>query len=116
MSARGGKSAIVTSCHVLPSSVVSLIRPRFVPTQITPGFTVDNAMDWIAEPTGVPGAPRPRIESGGTTAPAGNPRPGDRLVQCAPPSVVAITNWKPANSSCWFQGANAKGCEMVVRP
>jgi len=33
-----------------------------------------------------------------------------------PPSVVAITNWNPVISSCWFQGANARGCEIVSRP
>ncbi len=86
-----------------------------MPTQITPRFTVESAIDWIALPIGVPGAPRPRSESGGITAPAGKPRSPDSLVQCAPPSSEAMTNCKPAISSCWFHGANASGCEMVVR-
>src|SRR5213594_3428128 len=99
-----GRSGIDTSSHVLPSSLVSLIRPLLVPTQITPRRTVDSASDWIAPPMGAPGAPRPRARS------------GDSLVQCIPPSVVAITNWNPVISSCWFHGAKARGCEIVVRP
>src|SRR5207249_5327618 len=51
-----GRSGTDTSSQVLPSSLVSLIRPLLVPTQITPRRTVDSASDWIAPPMGVPGA------------------------------------------------------------
>src|SRR5712664_1955425 len=65
---------------------------------------------------GEPGAPRPRSESAGIVSPAGNPKSGEILVQCTPPSVVAMRNWNAAINSCGFHGANANGCEMVVRP
>src|SRR5436190_2725673 len=60
MSARPGigRPGIVTSFQVLPSSVVTLIRPLFVPAQMTPRFTVESASDWIAPPITAPGAPR----------------------------------------------------------
>src|SRR6266576_6651582 len=56
---------------ILPSSLVSLIRPLLVPAQMTPRRTVDRASDWIAPPRAVPGSPRPRRLSGGGVTPLG---------------------------------------------
>ena len=60
-----GRFGIDTSSQVLPSFRVSLIRPLFVPAQMTPRRTAESASDWIAPPITAPGAPRPRKLSGG---------------------------------------------------
>ena len=43
------------------------MRLVFVPTQISPRFTGDSAMDWIVPPTSSPGLPR-RLSGVGTVS------------------------------------------------
>src|SRR5512146_2282145 len=95
------------------------MRPLLVPTQMVPGVTVDGEMDSIAPPGGAgrssaPALPAARPASVGVWL-FGTPRSGLNFFQCTPPSVVAMRYWKPANSSCWFQGAHTSGPLNALR-
>ena len=110
-----GRSGIDTSSQLFPPSRVSFTSPLLVPTHMSPSSTVEGEMDSIA-PSRAPGPARPASAPlAGGFAPAGTPRSGLSLRQCAPPSVVAIRTWKPARSSCGFQGANTIGLVEVER-
>src|SRR5438105_2899721 len=101
--------------------------PLFVPTQITPGVTVDADSDSIAPVAGAGGLIGRAVVSRTAVsrrAPApsaigatyGAVRSGLNFVQCAPPSVVAVTNCNPASSSrlpCHV--VHTSGCDDVVR-
>ena len=76
---------------------MTLINPLFVPTQIMPGTTVESPIDSIAPPGGACRARRGRRRR---CAAARTPRSGLIAVQCAPPSTVDQTDWKPAMSIC----------------
>src|SRR4051794_10048165 len=88
-----------TSSHVRPSSRVSFTRPLLSPTQITPRRTGEADIDSIAPRRGSGVAPgtgaRVYMLSAIGVTPFGQPRSGLSERQCAPPSVVAITDWKP---------------------
>src|SRR5437868_6582232 len=53
--------------------------------------------------------------SGIGVTPRGQPRSGLSDRQWAPPSVVAITDWKPAISMRESHGAQTSGADCVVR-
>src|SRR5690242_1063831 len=108
-----GRSGIEASLHVAPSSRVTLISPLVVPTQITPRAAVDGERLSIVPPRGDPGFGV--AVSGGGVTPFGYPRFGLIFFQCIPPSVLAIRYWKPAKSSCRFQGANTSGLSAFAR-
>src|SRR6185437_10162563 len=114
--ARCVRLGIDTSAHVFPLSRVRRMRPLLVPTQIVPAATLDGAMVSMMPPVG--GPPRPPRAGGCGAAgsrPCGTPKSGLSFVQCAPPSVVAMRYWKPANSSRWFHGAHTSGCVDPMR-
>src|ERR1019366_6611387 len=100
------------------------MRPLFVPTQITPGATLEVDNDSIEPPGGgaggAPGAagatgaparpPRPvAAVLGGGVTPFGYPRSGLIFFQCAPPSMVDIRYWNPSSSSRGFALDHAIG-------
>src|ERR1041384_598411 len=108
-----GRAGTVTSSQVLPSSRVSLIKPLLVPTQIRPRVMVEGENDSMLPGGGAPGARA--AASGGGVWPFGQVRAGLSLLQCAPPSSVAMRYWKPARSSFGFHGANMIGLDDVAR-
>src|SRR5207237_10106737 len=103
------------------------MTPLFVPTQITPGVTVDADIDSIAPVRGAGGrigravvsrtaVSRRALAPSAIGATKGSVRSGLSLVQCAPPSVVDITYCRPASSSRFpCHEVHTSGCDDVVR-
>src|SRR5665213_171875 len=119
--ARFGRSGIEASSHVAPLSLVILISPLLVPTQMIPAETLDADMDSMALRFGGVARVVSFVSGRGFRArcglsPLGYVRSGLIFFHVTPPFVEAATNWNAASNSCLFTGENMTGCELVVRP
>src|SRR4029453_13685983 len=87
-----GRPGIDTSVHVFPSSLVSLMSPLLVPTQIVPGATVEVEIDSIT-PRGRRGPPQFENPGGGggmcVVSLGGTLRSPLKRRQWRPPAAVA---------------------------